>query len=110
MRGPDGVVYPMKGVFHEIVEPERLVFTSTAFEDAQGNPIDDAEVTVQFFMPAMPTMNMPAMKSDAKLAPAGGGVYRGSGQVMMAGRWDATVTVVRRGQRLGTKQQPVVAR
>jgi len=26
--------------------------------DAQGKPIDDAEVTVQFFMPAMPTMNM----------------------------------------------------
>ncbi len=25
MRGPDGVVYPMGGVFHEIVEPERLV-------------------------------------------------------------------------------------
>ncbi len=38
MRGPDGVVYPMKGVFHEIVEPERLVFTSTAFEDEEGNP------------------------------------------------------------------------
>jgi Cu(I)/Ag(I) efflux system membrane fusion protein len=79
-------------------------------KDARGNPIDDAEVTVQFFMPAMPTMNMPAMKSDAKLAPAGGGVYRGTGQVMMAGRWDATVTVVRGGQRLGTKQLPVVAR
>jgi RND family efflux transporter MFP subunit len=79
-------------------------------KDATGKPIDDADVTVQFFMPAMPTMNMPAMKSDAKLAPAGGGVYRGSGQVMMAGRWDATVTVVRGGQRLGTKQLPVVAR
>jgi RND family efflux transporter MFP subunit len=79
-------------------------------KDAQGKPIDDADVRVQFFMPAMPTMNMPAMKSDAKLAPAGGGVYRGSGQVMMAGRWDATVTVVRGGQRLGTKQLPLVAR
>ena len=79
-------------------------------KDAAGKPIDDAEVTVQFFMPAMPTMNMPAMKSEAKLTPAGSGVYRGSGQVMMAGRWDATVTVVRGGQRLGTKQLPVVAR
>ena len=78
--------------------------------DAGGKAIDDAEVTVQFFMPAMPTMNMPAMRSEAKLTPAGGGVYRGSGQVMMAGRWDATVTVVRGGQRLGTKQLPVVAR
>jgi RND family efflux transporter MFP subunit len=79
-------------------------------KDAAGKPIDDAEVTVQFFMPAMPTMNMPAMRSEAKLSPAGGGVYRGNGQVMMAGRWDATVTVVRGGQRLGTKQLPVVTR
>jgi Cu(I)/Ag(I) efflux system membrane fusion protein/cobalt-zinc-cadmium efflux system membrane fusion protein len=79
-------------------------------KDAGGKPIDDAEVSVQFFMPAMPTMNMPAMRSEAKLTPAGGGVYRGSGQVMMAGRWDATVTVVRGGQRLGTKQLPVVAK
>jgi Cu(I)/Ag(I) efflux system membrane fusion protein len=79
-------------------------------KDPSGKPIDDAEVSVQFFMPAMPTMNMPAMRSDAKLAPVGGGLYRGNGQVMMAGRWDATVTVVRGGQRLGTKQLPVVAR
>ena len=74
--------------------------------DAIGKPIDDADVAVQFFMPAMPTMNMPAMRSEAKLSPAGSGVYRGSGQVMMAGRWDATVTVARGGQRLGTKQLP----
>src|SRR5207248_10624778 len=31
-------------------------------KDASGTPIDDAEVTVQFLMPAMPTMNMPAMR------------------------------------------------
>jgi membrane fusion protein, copper/silver efflux system len=79
-------------------------------KDASGKPIDDAEVSVQFFMPAMPTMNMPAMRSEAKLSPAGAGVYRGTGQVMMAGRWDTTVTVTRGGQRLGTKQLPVVAR
>lgn len=79
-------------------------------KDAGGKPIDDAEVSVKFFMPAMPTMNMPAMRSEAKLTPVGAGVYRGSGQVMMAGKWDATVTVMRGGQRLGTKQQPIVAR
>ena len=28
MRGPDGVVYPCKGFFREIVEPERIVYTS----------------------------------------------------------------------------------
>lgn len=38
MTAPDGVVYPMKGRFHEVAPPERLVFTSTAFEDAEGRP------------------------------------------------------------------------
>jgi uncharacterized protein YndB with AHSA1/START domain len=38
MRGPDGTVYPMKGVFNEIVENERIVFTATAHEDEQGIP------------------------------------------------------------------------
>jgi len=48
MRGPDGVVYPMKGVFHEIVEPDRLVFTSGTFEDAEGNPQLEVFTTVTF--------------------------------------------------------------
>ncbi len=78
--------------------------------DASGQPIDDAGVSIQLYMAAMPTMNMPAMRNEIKLSSAGDGVYRGSGPVMMAGRWDATVTVTRGGQRLGTKQLPVVAR
>ncbi len=48
MRGPDGVVYPMGGVFHEIVEPERLVFTSSAFEDEKGHPQLEVLNTVTF--------------------------------------------------------------
>src|SRR3984957_63515 len=32
MRAPDGVVYPMTGLFVEIVEPERLMFTSSALD------------------------------------------------------------------------------
>lgn len=79
-------------------------------KDASGKPIADGDVSVQFFMAAMPTMNMPAMRNEVKLSPAGGGVYRGVGQVMMAGRWDATVTVTRGGQRVGSKQLTVVAR
>ncbi len=38
MRGPDGTVYPMKGVFDEVVAPERLVFTCFAHDDSAGNP------------------------------------------------------------------------
>ena len=79
-------------------------------KDAQGRPVDGADVSVEFFMPAMPAMNMPAMRSEAALQPAGGGLYRGIGRMPMAGRWDATVTATRSGQRLGTKQASVVAR
>ncbi len=48
MRGPDGVLYPTRGLFHEIVEPERLVLTTSAFEDKEGR--DQLEVlnTVTF--------------------------------------------------------------
>ncbi len=81
-----------------------------AVKDAGGQPVSDAEVSVQLFMPAMPTMNMPAMRNETKLPHVGGGVYRGSGQVMMAGRWDVTITVAKGGQQLGRKQLAVAAR
>ena len=48
IRGPDGTIYPMKGVVQEIVEPERLVFTAIAFEDEAGNPRMESTVTVTF--------------------------------------------------------------
>src|SRR5882724_10217009 len=38
MRAPDGVVYPMTGVYREVAPPERLVFTSAAL-DEKGNPM-----------------------------------------------------------------------
>lgn len=81
-----------------------------AVKDASGKALDGADVAVQFFMPAMPTMGMPAMRNEVKLTPAGGGVYRGTGQVMMAGRWETTIVVSRGGERLGMKQLPVVAK
>jgi uncharacterized protein YndB with AHSA1/START domain len=47
MRGPEGTVYPMTGVYQEIVEPERLVFTSAAL-DEEGNPLFEVLNTVTF--------------------------------------------------------------
>jgi hypothetical protein len=58
----------------------------------------------------MPTMNMPAMRNETKLAPVGSGVYRGPGQVLMGGRWEATVTVGRAGQHTASRQFALVAR
>jgi RND family efflux transporter MFP subunit len=80
-----------------------------AVKDSQGQPVTDATVEVTFFMPPMPSMGMPAMRSAATLVHAGGGIYRGSGNVPMAARWDVTVTVTRGGQRLGTKKLSIVA-
>ena len=45
MRGPDGTIYPMTGVFREIVAPERLVFTTTPLDD-NGVPIFELLQTV----------------------------------------------------------------
>ena len=47
MRGPDGVVYPMVGVYREIVAPERLVFTASAL-DAERRPLFEVLNTVSF--------------------------------------------------------------
>ena len=79
-------------------------------KDRSGQPVSDADVSVQLFMPAMPTMNMPAMRNEVKLPHAGGGVYRGPGQVLMAGTWDVTVTVTRAGQQIGSRKFPLLAR
>jgi uncharacterized protein YndB with AHSA1/START domain len=45
MRGPDGTVYPMTGRYRDLVEPERIVFTSAAL-DAAGRPLFEVLNTV----------------------------------------------------------------
>ncbi len=47
MRAPNGNEFPCGGVYREIVEPERLVFTNLAM-DKQGNPVTDGLTTVLF--------------------------------------------------------------
>src|SRR5262245_45864240 len=47
MRAPDGVDYPMTGMFREVVPPKRLVFVSTPV-DAQGHTLLEGVTTVSF--------------------------------------------------------------
>ena len=47
MRGPDGTLYPMTGRYRDVVEPERLVFTSVAL-DAADLPLFEVLTTVTF--------------------------------------------------------------
>ena len=75
-----------------------------------GAPVTDATVTTAFSMPAMPSMNMPEMRSSAALRPVGEGRYRGVGQLSMAGTWNVRVTVTQDGRELGTRNVSIVAR
>ena len=47
MRSPDGSLHCARGVYCEIVVPERLVFTY-AWEDADGRPGHETLVAVTF--------------------------------------------------------------
>ena len=78
--------------------------------DRNGAPVTDATVTAVFSMPAMPAMNMPAMRSDAPLTHAGNGTYRGTGQLSMGGTWNVNVTVSRGAETLGTSRFSIVAK
>ena len=71
MRGPDGTVYQMTGVYLEVVEPERIVFTSAAL-DADGNPMFEVLTTVTFAEQGGKTkqiMRARVIKSTAEAAP-----------------------------------------
>lgn len=46
MRAPDGTLIPSEGVFEEILEPRRIVFTNSAFRDERGEPQLETRYTV----------------------------------------------------------------
>lgn len=48
MQAPDSHINPMVGKFHEIDEPNRLVFTTTAFKDENGEPQIENLNTITF--------------------------------------------------------------
>ena len=76
---------------------------------SDGSPITGAQVTVTFFMPAMPAMGMAAMRNVATLTDKGGGIYEGAGQIQMGGTWQVTVLATKNGQTLAQKQISVTA-
>ncbi|MDA1185768.1 MAG: FixH family protein [Acidobacteria bacterium] len=94
-------------------EPAELSLGDNAFEAMvmQGSqPVTDAEVSLELFMAAMPSMDMPEMRSTVAMTHEGGGRYRGTGDVVMGGAWDATVMVMRGGEHLGDRTVTIIAR
>ena len=75
---------------------------------ADGKRINDADVSVVLVMPK--TAKMAEMRNEVKLKPSGNGMYMGSGNVMMAGTWNATVMVMRGGKDIGQKKVTLAAK
>jgi RND family efflux transporter MFP subunit len=71
---------------------------------ADGAAITGAQVTVTFFMAAMPAMGMAAMRNVTTLSEKGGGIYEGPGEVQMGGTWQVAVLATKAGQTIAQKQ------
>ena len=77
--------------------------------DEAGKPISGADVAVTFSMAAMPSMNMPAMKTPFKMTDNGDGTYEGKGDLESKGTWQVTVTAKQNGQTIATRKLAVKA-
>jgi YtkA-like len=91
-----------------LMQPKDVKAGDNQFEvmvkGTDGKPISDADVSVLFVMPAMPAMKMAEMRNEVKLKPSGPGMYMGPGNVMMAGKWNVTVSVKQGGKQIGQKK------
>ncbi len=74
-----------------------------------GEPIQGAQVSVRFHMPAMPAMGMSEMNAATDLQDQGGGFYRGRVELGSGGTWQVTITAQRNAQNLVTKRLNVSA-
>ena len=97
-----------------LMQPKAVKAGENKFEvmvkGPEGKPVADADVSVLFVMPAMPAMKMAEMRNEVKLKPSGAGMYMGSGNVMMAGTWNVTVSVKQGGKEIGQKKLTLTAK
>jgi Cu(I)/Ag(I) efflux system membrane fusion protein/cobalt-zinc-cadmium efflux system membrane fusion protein len=77
--------------------------------DQAGKPIAGAQVSVTFFMAAMPAMGMAAMKTVIQASDKGRGMYEGNGALGSGGTWQVTITAQQNGQVIVNKQLTVNA-
>jgi len=69
-----------------------------------GKPIAGANVTVTFFMAAMPAMGMASMKTVINASDKSGGMYEGKGDLGSGGTWQVTIRAQQNGQTIANKQ------
>jgi nitrogen fixation protein FixH len=77
--------------------------------DQAGKPVAGAQVTVTFFMAAMPAMGMAAMKTVVQTSDKGAGIYEGIGSLGSGGTWQVTITAAQNSQTIANKQLTINA-
>lgn len=102
---------PLDITFRTEPDPPKSGETSVevSVRGANGQPVTDAAVSAQFYMPPMTEMKMPEMRNTIPLSHEGGGRYGGKGSIMMAGKWDVTVIVKRGAEEIGKRTVSVTA-
>jgi Cu(I)/Ag(I) efflux system membrane fusion protein/cobalt-zinc-cadmium efflux system membrane fusion protein len=74
-----------------------------------GQPMVAANVSVTFYMAAMPAMGMAAMKTVINASDKGGGMYEGKGDLGSGGTWQVTIRAQQNGQTIANEQLTVNA-
>lgn len=101
-----------KAVSVEILEPKGAKVGKNQVrllvKDAEGKPIEGAEVNLTVSMPQMGAM--PPMSSQGTLRHIGNGVYEGQIEIVMAWTWQTRVTVSKNGNLIGSAELTITAR
>ena len=71
---------------------------------ADGSSITGAQLSVRTYMAAMPEMGMAAMNVVTPLIEKGNGIYEGQATIESGGTWKVTITAIKNGAVLATKQ------
>ena len=71
---------------------------------ADGAPVTGAQVNARSYMPAMPQMGMAAINIVTPLSEKAGGIYEGQVDLESSGTWQLTVTAIKNGNAVATKQ------
>ena len=119
---PPGVGANATGQSAEAIPQASIEFTSdpspmvrghnkaiVMLRDSKGAPISGAQVTVSFYMAAMPAMGMAAMRAQGAAVDQGKGTYAANIELPSGGTWSLTITASKGGQPIATKQMDVSA-
>ena len=71
---------------------------------SDGSPLTGAQISVHSYMASMPEMGMAAMNVVTPLAEKANGIYEGQVTLESGGTWKITITALKNGAALATKQ------